>query len=184
MNLRSPPSVAAGATVCCFSGDKMLGGPQAGIIVGAEAPLSRIRTHPLMRALRVDKMTYAALEATLLEYARGRARTTVPIAWMLTATAEEIGVRADALADRVADHPLFDVNVVNGVSTVGGGGAPGSALPTRLVPAVSTRGVRPRNSRLGCADSVHRSSPGSRTTECYWTCEPCCRSSTISSSQH
>ena len=132
-------SVAAGATVCCFSGDKMLGGPQAGIIVGAEAPLSRIRTHPLMRALRVDKMTYAALEATLLEYARGRARTTVPIAWMLTATAEEIGVRADALADRVADHPLFDVNVVNGVSTVGGGGAPGSALPTRLV-QLSARG--------------------------------------------
>ena len=135
-NVDEPPvaaSVAAGATVCCFSGDKMLGGPQAGVIVGAEEPLSRIRTHPLMRALRVDKMTYAALEATLLEYARGRARTTVPIAWMLTATAEEIGVRADALAERVADHPLFEVNVVSGVSTVGGGGAPGSALPTMLV---------------------------------------------------
>ena len=126
-------SVAAGAAVCCFSGDKLLGGPQAGIIVGAEEPLSRIRTHPLMRALRVDKMTYAALEATLLEYACGRARTTVPVARMLTTTADEIDVRAAALADRVAGHPLFEANVVGGVSTVGGGGAPGSALPTRLV---------------------------------------------------
>ena len=126
-------SVSTGAAVCCFSGDKLLGGPQAGIIVGAEEPLSRIRTHPLMRALRVDKMTYAALEATLLEYARGRARTTVPVARMLSATTEEIDVRAAALADRVADHPLFEANVVSGVSTVGGGGAPGSALPTRLM---------------------------------------------------
>ena len=126
-------SVAAGAAVCCFSGDKLLGGPQAGLIVGTEAPLARIRTHPLMRALRVDKMTYAALEATLLEYARGRARTTVPVARMLAATAEEIDVRATALADRVAGHPVFEANVVSGASTVGGGGAPGSALPTRLV---------------------------------------------------
>jgi L-seryl-tRNA(Ser) seleniumtransferase len=126
-------SVAAGTAVCCFSGDKLLGGPQAGIIVGAEKPLARIRTHPLMRALRVDKMTYAALEATLLEYARGRAHSTVPVARMLTATAEEIDVRATALADRIASHPVFEATVVSGVSTVGGGGAPGSALPTSLV---------------------------------------------------
>ena len=126
-------SVAAGAAVCCFSGDKLLGGPQAGIIVGAEKPLARIRTHPLMRALRVGKMTYAALEATLLEYARGRAHSTVPVARMLTATAEEIDLRATTLADRVAGHPIFEATVVHGVSTVGGGGAPGSALPTSLV---------------------------------------------------
>ena len=134
--VNEPPvatSVAAGAAVCCFSGDKLLGGPQAGIIVGAEEPLSRIRTHPLMRALRVGKMTYAALEATLLEYARGRACTTVPVARMLVATAEDVGARAAALAERVATHALFETDVVDGVSTVGGGGAPGSALPTRLV---------------------------------------------------
>ena len=155
--LDEPPvaaSIAAGAAVCCFSGDKLLGGPQAGIIVGAEEPLSRIRTHPLMRALRVDKMTYAALEATLLEYARGRARTTVPVARMLTATAEDIGTRAAALAERLAGHTVFEADVVDGVSTVGGGGAPGSALPTRLVRltprdasaanlTVKLRGLRP-----------------------------------------
>ena len=125
-------SVDAGATVCCFSGDKLLGGPQAGIIVGHEDALSRVSAHPLMRALRVDKMTYAALEATLLEYARGRATTTVPVARMLTATADHIDVRATALAEQLAGHPLLTADVVDGVSTVGGGGAPGSALPTRL----------------------------------------------------
>ena len=125
-------SVGAGAAVCCFSGDKLLGGPQAGIIVGEEEPLSRVRSHPLMRALRVDKMTYAALEATLTEHARGRARTTVPVVRMLAAPVDEVDARARALAGRLSDHPLFGVDVVDGLSTVGGGGAPGSALPTRL----------------------------------------------------
>lgn len=126
-------SIRAGAAVCCFSGDKLLGGPQAGIIVGEQALVSRIRSHPLMRALRVDKMTYAALEATLLEYARGRAETTVPVARMLHATAATVGRRATALAERLADHAVFAADVVDGFSTVGGGGAPGSAIPTRLI---------------------------------------------------
>ena len=126
-------SVRAGATVCCFSGDKLLGGPQAGIIVGREQALSRVRSHPLMRALRVDKMTYAALEATLLEHARGRASATVPVVRMLAATVGEIDGRARALAGRLEGHVLFEAEVADGVSTVGGGGAPGSALPTRLV---------------------------------------------------
>jgi len=126
-------SVTAGVAVCCFSGDKLLGGPQAGIIIGAEAPIARIRAHPLMRALRVDKMTYAALEATLEEFARGRARTTVPVTRMATATADDIGVRATTLIDRLTGHTQLKAEVVDGVSTVGGGGAPGSALPTRLV---------------------------------------------------
>jgi L-seryl-tRNA(Ser) seleniumtransferase len=126
-------SVTAGAAVCCFSGDKLLGGPQAGIIVGDQALVERIRSHPLMRALRVDKMTYAALEATLLEYARGRADETVPVARMLHTTVEVVAHRATAIADGLSGHPLLESDLVAGVSTVGGGGAPGSEIPTRLV---------------------------------------------------
>ncbi len=125
-------SVEAGAAVCCFSGDKLLGGPQAGIIVGEEPALSRVRSHPLMRALRVDKMTYAALEATLMEHARGRARTTIPVVRMLATPVDAIDARARGLARRLEGHSMFEVDVVDGLSTVGGGGAPGSALPTRL----------------------------------------------------
>ena len=125
-------SVEAGTAVCCFSGDKLLGGPQAGIVVGEEPALSRVRSHPLMRALRVDKMTYAALEATLMEHVRGRARTTIPVVRMLAAPLEELDARARDLARRLEGHPRFGVDVVDGLSTVGGGGAPGSALPTRL----------------------------------------------------
>jgi L-seryl-tRNA(Ser) seleniumtransferase len=125
-------SVRAGADVVMFSGDKLLGGPQAGIIAGSEAALSVIRRHPLMRALRVDKMTYAALEATLEEYVAGRAHETVPVARMIAMTAEEVGVRAEALATTLRGNGL-DASVIDGASTIGGGSAPGSSLPTRLV---------------------------------------------------
>ena len=79
-------SLAAGVDVVCFSGDKLLGGPQAGIVVGRAALVARIRRHPLMRALRVDKLAYGALEATLAEYVAGRAARTVPVLRMLGAT--------------------------------------------------------------------------------------------------
>src|SRR5213075_3012976 len=94
-------SVDAGIDVCCFSGDKLLGGPQAGIVVGRAALIERIRKHPLMRALRVDKMTYAALEATLTEYAAGRAAKTVPVQRMLTLSAGDIRTRAEVAASAI-----------------------------------------------------------------------------------
>jgi L-seryl-tRNA(Ser) seleniumtransferase len=126
-------TVAAGVDVCCFSGDKLLGGPQAGIIVGRAALLERIRRHPLMRALRVDKMTYAALEATLAEYAAGRAASTVPVQRMLTLTPAAVRPRADALATEIAAVRGWRAEIVAGASAIGGGSAPGIELPTWLV---------------------------------------------------
>ena len=123
-------SLAAGAEVVLFSADKLLGGPQAGIVAGSAAAVSAVRAHPLMRALRVDKLTYAALEATLQEHAAGRAPQTVPVLRMLSLDAAAIGRRAEALA---ADLPPAATAIVDGHSTIGGGSAPGSALPTRLL---------------------------------------------------
>jgi L-seryl-tRNA(Ser) seleniumtransferase len=135
-SLRDEPivshSVAAGVDVVMFSGDKLLGGPQAGIIAGREAVITRIRKHPLIRALRVDKLTYAALEATLEEFAAGRADATVPVAAMLAMPIEEIARRAHALAETLSARGV-QATVVDGESTIGGGSAPGVTLPTRLV---------------------------------------------------
>ncbi len=134
--LRDEPSAAdrgaAGGAAGGVGGGKRPGGPQAGIIAGDPDLLTRIRRHPLMRALRADKMTYAALEATLDEIAAGRAPETVPVTRMLAMSAEEIGRRAEALAERLTSAGL-NAEVVDGTSAVGGGSAPGAGLPTRLV---------------------------------------------------
>jgi L-seryl-tRNA(Ser) seleniumtransferase len=135
-------SIAAGVDVACFSGDKLLGGPQAGVIVGRSNLMAKIRTHPLMRALRVDKMTYAALEATLTEYVAGRAATTVPVQRMLTMTVDEIRVRATVLAAAIASMAGWRAQLVDGVSAVGGGSAPGVDLPTCLI-AIERTGLSP-----------------------------------------
>jgi L-seryl-tRNA(Ser) seleniumtransferase len=125
-------SLAAGADLVLFSGDKLLGGPQAGIIAGSAEHVNVIRKHPLMRALRVDKMTYAALEATLQEYSAGRAAATIPVFRMIAMTIDDIAPRAQAIAAGV-QHPDLRADLVDGVSTIGGGSAPGSELPTRLI---------------------------------------------------
>lgn len=124
-------SINAGADVVSFSGDKLLGGPQAGILAGRREPLAAIRRHPLMRALRVDKLTYAALEATLIDYSTGRSAH-VPVTRMISLPVEAIAARAAALGDRLRTAG-FGVELVDGFSTIGGGSAPGSKLPTRLV---------------------------------------------------
>ncbi|HSL19933.1 MAG TPA: L-seryl-tRNA(Sec) selenium transferase [Vicinamibacterales bacterium] len=134
-------SVAAGADVVCFSGDKLLGGPQAGIIAGRREPLTRIRKHPLMRALRVDKMTYAALEGTLEAYAIDRARDEIPVARMIAMTRDHISARASAMADGLR-RAGYRTEVRDGVSTIGGGSAPGSELPTVLV-VIAREGLTP-----------------------------------------
>src|SRR5439155_24228859 len=114
-------SVAAGVDLCCFSGDKLLGGPQAGIIVGRTELVERVRRHPLMRALRVDKLTYAALEATLAEYATGRADASIPVRRMLIISADEIRVRANAVASALNAVEGWRAELVEGASAVGGG---------------------------------------------------------------
>ena len=115
-----------------FSGDKLLGGPQAGIIAGNADLLTPVRRHPLMRALRADKMTYAALEATLDEIAAGRAPDTVPVTRMLSMSIDDIRQRAGQLVDRLSDAGI-EASIVDGTSAVGGGSAPGALLPTQLV---------------------------------------------------
>ncbi len=126
-------SIAAGVDLVLFSGDKLLGGPQAGIIAGRSDPIGTIRRHPLMRAMRVDKMTYAALEATLQEYAAGRAADTVPAMRMLSTDVEGIRRRARAIVDALGNNVTGQL--IDGSSTVGGGSAPGSALATVLIAA-------------------------------------------------
>ena len=124
-------SLARGADLVLFSGDKLLGGPQAGIIVGREALVALVRKHPLMRAVRADKMTYAALEATLQEHTAGRGADAIPVSRMIAATTADIDRRASRIAAAAASR--LSVVIVDGVSTIGGGSAPGSALPTRLL---------------------------------------------------
>ncbi|HXW05550.1 MAG TPA: L-seryl-tRNA(Sec) selenium transferase [Vicinamibacterales bacterium] len=134
--LREEPTVAAsvraGANLVMFSGDKLLGGPQCGVLAGTTSALEPVRRHPLMRALRADKMTYAALEATLVEYGAERAHRTVPVQRMIAAGLDDVGRRAASLVAALGSEDV-GADVVEGVSAVGGGSAPGSELPTRLV---------------------------------------------------
>ncbi len=125
-------SIAAGADVVCFSGDKLLGGPQAGILVGKAAVIARIAKHPLMRAVRIDKMTLAALEATLRHYQRDEAETAIPIWRMIAQRPEKLASRATRWAAKLRTHNIA-AHTQRGESTVGGGSLPGETLPTTLL---------------------------------------------------
>lgn len=114
----------AWADVCCFSGDKLLGGPQAGILLGKAEQLGRLRADPLFRALRPGKLALAALEATLLDWRDG---TAVPVSAMLSAPPEELRRRAEALAEALS--PLHPCTAVETQGEVGGGARPGESLP-------------------------------------------------------
>ena len=125
-------SIAAGADVVCFSGDKLLGGPQAGILVGKAAVLERISKHPLMRAVRIDKMTLASLEATLRHYQREEAETHIPIWRMIAASPSSIAGRAAIWVSKLQQYGI-PARMQRGESTVGGGSLPGETLPTTLL---------------------------------------------------
>ena len=135
-------SVKAGVAICCFSGDKLLGGPQAGIIVGGESELETISRHPLIRALRVDKLTYAALEATLLEHLSDRARDTVPVTRMLHAEVDQLSARAHEIARRITTSSAVEVAITDGATAVGGGTAPGTTVATTLLD-IAVEGLTP-----------------------------------------
>jgi L-seryl-tRNA(Ser) seleniumtransferase len=125
-------SLRAGVDVVTYSGDKLLGGPQAGIITGRAELVAKIRSNPLFRALRVDKLSYAALEATLLQYLRGNLER-IPALKMMRASKEDIFNRAEALFGDVCSNPNLHVDVIDGESLIGGGTAPTATLPTALL---------------------------------------------------
>jgi L-seryl-tRNA(Ser) seleniumtransferase len=125
-------SLHAGADLITYSGDKMLGGPQAGLLSGREELIKRVRANPLFRALRVDKLTYAALEGTLMEYVRQN-HDAIPFARMMRLSAPEIRARAEALQGQLSAAAHLKTNVIAGASLVGGGSAPTSSLPTFLL---------------------------------------------------
>jgi L-seryl-tRNA(Ser) seleniumtransferase len=125
-------SVAAGADLVTFSGDKLLGGPQAGLIVGRADLVGRLRQHPLARALRVGKDTLAALQATLLHYARGEAERVVPVWRMITTPDAELAARAAGWAAALRGQGI-PARVAAAHSTVGGGSLPGEVLPTHVL---------------------------------------------------
>jgi L-seryl-tRNA(Ser) seleniumtransferase len=132
-------SFIAGVGVISFSGDKLLGGPQAGIIAGKKEIIEHIRRNPLFRALRVDKLTIGALEMTLLAYRRG-ALDEIPALRMIRMSAKEISRRAHALLEKLRPSLPRDVEIeiIEGKSVIGGGSTPDQSLPTYLI-AVNSR---------------------------------------------
>lgn len=125
-------SLRAGMDVVCASGDKLLGGPQAGIIAGRPELVNQMRANPLFRALRVDKLTYAALEATLLAYIR-EDYSAIPALRMIFTSAEEIRTRCESLLSKVGTLLGVTLEVSRSESVIGGGTAPTATLPTYVI---------------------------------------------------
>ncbi|HEX8878550.1 MAG TPA: L-seryl-tRNA(Sec) selenium transferase [Candidatus Acidoferrum sp.] len=147
-------SVAAGVGIVTFSGDKLLGGPQAGMIAGKKDLIARVRRHPLFRALRVDKLTIAALEATLGAYLRA-AWDEIPVIRMLRMTPQELKRRAENFIRELRPElPLdeVEIEVVDGASLAGGGSTPTQSLPSKVLRIASVRYSAARlEQRLRCA---------------------------------
>ncbi|PYV93850.1 MAG: L-seryl-tRNA(Sec) selenium transferase [Acidobacteria bacterium] len=133
-------SIEAGVAVICFSGDKLLGGPQSGVIAGKAEFVQKIRRNPLFRALRVDKLTLAALEATLLSYLKNRQALEIPLIQMIHLSAESIEKRAKAIMEKFSalDSKLA-CHMTDGFSMIGGGSTPNYGLHTKLISLRSLR---------------------------------------------
>jgi len=145
-------SLADGADIVTFSGDKLLGGPQAGIIAGKSEFVERLRKHPLYRALRVDKLTYAALEATLDSYRRDAATEEIPVLRMLSASKDEIAERVERfvkqLAAKLQEKCDLRFEVIDGISAIGGGAAPSVQLETKMLAVSHQKMKAPRLEQL------------------------------------
>jgi L-seryl-tRNA(Ser) seleniumtransferase len=124
--------ISAGCDVVCFSGDKLLGGPQAGILCGRAEVLAHLKKAPLMRAIRPDKLCLAGLTATLTHYLRDEVEAEIPVWWMMSQTVASLGQRAHAWAALLQGMGL-EVGVMGGNTAVGGGSLPGTTLPTHLL---------------------------------------------------
>ena len=137
VGVRAEPMIAdslrAGVDVVTYSGDKLLGGPQAGVISGERELVAKVRANPLFRAMRVDKIFYAALEATLLAYLR-QDYDSIPALRMMRISEEELARRAEQMVKQLRiSCPKLRVEVVESRSVIGGGAAPGSTLPSRAL---------------------------------------------------
>ena len=146
-------SIAAGADLVLGSGDKLLGGPQAGIVLGRGELIETIRSHPLARAVRVGKLTLAALAATLDSYLRGTAEQEIPTLSMLSVPVDELAHRAEKLREEISKLEGIKVEVSHDVSPVGGGSLPGAELPTAILSL--------RHSKLSADDLARRMRLGS-----------------------
>lgn len=134
-------AVRAGADLVTFSGDKLLGGPQAGIVVGRAEPIARLRGHPLMRALRPDKLTIAALVATVATYRDGTALETLPVWRMIAESPARLGRRAKRIAAQLTAAGVA-ATVIETMSTVGGGSLPEETQPSRAIALTRSSAAR------------------------------------------
>jgi L-seryl-tRNA(Ser) seleniumtransferase len=146
-----PDGLSAGADVIAFSGDKLLGGPQAGLLCGRADLISHIRQHPLVRAIRADKLCLAALSATLMHYIKADAQQEVPVWQMIARSLESIAGEAEQWMTKLQEQGI-ETDLIDGRSRIGGGSLPGTSLPTKLV-AITNDDAESLAFRLRMADT-------------------------------
>jgi L-seryl-tRNA(Ser) seleniumtransferase len=153
-------ALEAGASMVLMSGDKLLGGPQAGIILGATTLIAKLRKNPFARAMRVDKLTLSGLEATLRLYLEPeRALKEIPVLSMLTAPVKEIAARAEAVAAKLLTAGI-ETTVAESSASVGGGAFPTAAIPSRAIVISRNAQEAEKKLRLGAPAVIGRMSEG------------------------